>query len=60
MPTDLLIDFITPADRPLLVSNRCVIDVFGSVFVVSQIFSFFFYSTKNPYEVFCGILWPYY
>ena len=30
---------VTPADRPKLVRNRCVIEVFGGVFVLSRCFS---------------------
>ena len=30
--------FVTPTDRPKSVRNRCVIEVFGGVFVLSRCF----------------------
>ena len=31
-----LVAFVTPTDRPMSVRNRCVIEVFGGVFVLSR------------------------
>ena len=31
----ILVTVVTPTDRPRLVRNRCVIEVFGDVFVLS-------------------------
>ena len=33
---------VTPTDRPKWVRNRCVMDVFGGVFVLSRCFLSFF------------------
>ena len=34
---------VTPTDRPKSVRNRCAIEVFGDVFMLSHFFLFFFF-----------------
>ena len=42
-----LVAIVTPTDRPKSVRNRCVIEVFGCVFVLSRYFLVFFWRRRG-------------